>query len=322
MTSQKPKYDVAISFLSQDESTATALYNRLNDGLEVFFYPRSQEELAGTDGMESMRKPFLDESRIVVVLYQEPWGATPWTRIEQTAIQEGCLNQGWHRLFFIVLANNSKLPVWLPQNHIRFNYTDFGLEGAVGAIKARVQENGGIITPMTPLKRAAIYEQDALYLRDKKNISSHEGMSKVNQKVLEMFAEIERHCNEINQSGRASIQVGSNSGRCILTTGRVSLAIAWRQQYTNSTDGCELMILEYNGRIGLPHESLMYIFEQPTELRAIKYLPDLSSAREYGWARQGASEFLSSITLAEKCVLQFLSLATRADRGEFDHIGA
>ena len=60
-----------------------------NEGMKVFFYPRNQEELAGTDGLESMRKPFFD-SRVMVVLYREKWGKTPWTRVEETAIKEAC----------------------------------------------------------------------------------------------------------------------------------------------------------------------------------------------------------------------------------------
>lgn len=88
-TEREPtKYDVAVSFLSRDEPIAAALYERLGEGLRVFFYPRSQEELAGTDGLESMRRPFTDESRMVVVLYREPWGKTEWTRVEETATKE------------------------------------------------------------------------------------------------------------------------------------------------------------------------------------------------------------------------------------------
>jgi hypothetical protein len=121
MSIDEPKYDVAISFLSKDEPTGAALHDRLSDGLEVFFYPRSQEELAGTDGLETMRRPFIDESRVTVVLYREPWGKTPWTRVEQTAIQERCLNHGWHSLFFMTLDKTSAIPIWLPQNHVRFN---------------------------------------------------------------------------------------------------------------------------------------------------------------------------------------------------------
>ena len=81
-------YDVAISFLSQDESIASALYNLLDVGLKVFFYPRNQEELAGTDGFESMRRPFVDGSRVTVILYREQWGKTPWTGVEAHAIKD------------------------------------------------------------------------------------------------------------------------------------------------------------------------------------------------------------------------------------------
>jgi hypothetical protein len=52
-----PKYDVAISFLAKDEPIAGALHDELAKSLDVFFFPRNQEELAGTDGLESMRAP-------------------------------------------------------------------------------------------------------------------------------------------------------------------------------------------------------------------------------------------------------------------------
>jgi hypothetical protein len=149
MPIDNPQYDVAIFFLSEDQTTAAAIYSKLSEGLRVFFYPRNQEELAGTDGLESMRKPFFDDSRVVVVLYREEWGKTPWTGVEQTAIQESCLKFGWDRLFFIVLNRSDILPVWLPQMRVRYNFADFGLEQAVGAIKARVQDQGGSNMPLT-----------------------------------------------------------------------------------------------------------------------------------------------------------------------------
>jgi hypothetical protein len=64
MVTNSPKYYVAISFLSQDIGLATALHNKLQEGLDVFFFPRNQEELAGTDGLESMREKFRHESRL------------------------------------------------------------------------------------------------------------------------------------------------------------------------------------------------------------------------------------------------------------------
>ena len=72
--SDEQPYNVAISFLSADEPTARALADQLeSSGLRVFFFPRSQEELAGTDGLETMRKPFLD-AQVAVVFYRDRWG--------------------------------------------------------------------------------------------------------------------------------------------------------------------------------------------------------------------------------------------------------
>jgi hypothetical protein len=71
----EPKYDVAISFLTRDERVAGEINDLLAEGLNVFFFPRKQEDLAGTNGLESMRERFLT-ARVAVVLYREPWGNT------------------------------------------------------------------------------------------------------------------------------------------------------------------------------------------------------------------------------------------------------
>src|SRR6266702_2175928 len=97
------KYDVAISFLVQDLGLAQVLYDKLSEGLKIFFFPRNQEELAGTDGLESMREPFVHDSRINVVLYRERWGNTPWTSVEAAAVKDGCLNSGFRNLFFFAV---------------------------------------------------------------------------------------------------------------------------------------------------------------------------------------------------------------------------
>jgi predicted transcriptional regulator len=314
-----PRYDVAISFLARDEPIGAALRDRLSEGLSVFFYPRNQEELAGTDGLETMRTPFFDDSRVVVVLYREPWGKTPWTRVEETAIKDGCLEHGWDRLFFVTLDGASELPIWLPRTHVRFNYEIFGLEQAVGAIKARVLECGGIIEPMTALKRAAIYKEDARYQEQRKVISSYEGMAIVRDKVIELITEINRLCDEIRADGNTSIVVGSNTGRCVIRNNSISLVVGWRQPYSNSTDGCSLTVAEFNAPIPLP-DSREMSFSEPTTLSETTFLPELSRAREFGWVAEHrrSAEFLSSATLADRCVIQFLDLATRADRGEVE----
>jgi hypothetical protein len=119
MAVSKPKselgseIDVAISFLAKNEPLAKQLKAGLEDGLEVFFFPHSQEQLAGTDGLESMRTPFAD-ARVVGALLDDSWGETPWIRVEKTAITDRCLDKGWESLLFVKMSKTNTPPKWLP----------------------------------------------------------------------------------------------------------------------------------------------------------------------------------------------------------------
>jgi len=308
----RPKYDVAISFLSSDESIAAGFYEALSNGLEVFFYPRKQEELAGTNGLVSMSAPFVEKARIVVVLYREPWGKTPWTRVEEAAIQDGCLKRGWERLFFVMLDNGSP-PPWVPSAHVRFNYSDFGLEQAIGAIKARVQEAGGTIAPLTALKRAELSKQETQFLEEKDQLRSASGREVVQRETSKLFAAIERVCSQVNAGGNASIDITSESHQCHLRGRRVSLVVNLRLSHS----GCELTVREFDGRLPMPGERLYYPDGEPKVLCEIRFLPELNRAREYGWADQAQPlVFLPSEMLADKIVVRFIDLATRSERGE------
>ena len=226
MTLGNPKYDVAISFLTEDLALASALHDKLCEGLDVFFFPGRQEVLAGTDGLESMREPFL-QSRINLVVYREQWGQTPWTRVEAAAIKDACLENGFENLFFLVVDSTNVFPKWLPRTHVRFNYKDFSLEQAIGAIKARVQERGGQFKPLTAMRRAEIYKADEEFRLEKLGMSSAEGMHKIFENVVLLFGTIEQLCLEINAQGHIQIECGSavrerdRTQTCVMTDNRV-----------------------------------------------------------------------------------------------------
>jgi hypothetical protein len=306
----KPKYDVAISFLSTDESIASSLFKLLSNGLEVFFYPGSQEQLAGKDGLEAMRTPFLDESRIVVVLYREPWGETPWTRVEQTAVQEGCLKHGWQRLFFMMLDKTSAPPKWLPTTHVRFNYADFGLEQAIGAIKARVQEAGGTIAPLTALKRAELSRLETEYLSEKEQLRSYLGREVVQRAAAELFAKVGEICAEIAASGSVPIEVASSPQGCHLRN-RVSLFVMLA-----SSSEPRLIVREFDKIHRMREQMLWYPEGEPQLVCETYFLPDINRAREHGWSDEGqSSRFLSCAALADTIVSKFIDLDARSQRG-------
>ncbi len=67
------RYDVAFSFLGQDEALARKLVEHLRDRLRVFIYSDAerQTKLSGRDGEEAFARIFGRESRTVVVLYRQ-----------------------------------------------------------------------------------------------------------------------------------------------------------------------------------------------------------------------------------------------------------
>ncbi len=138
-----PKHDVAFSFRSQDEPLARKLADALLGEFSSFVFSQKQQELAGTDGTESLRVAFLEDSRLNVVLYRKGWGEAGWTGVEAKAIQDRAFQDGWEEtILFVVLDGAADLPKWLPKTPIRFNLEEYGFEQALGVIKARALQQG------------------------------------------------------------------------------------------------------------------------------------------------------------------------------------
>ncbi|HXU35302.1 MAG TPA: hypothetical protein VN937_02995 [Blastocatellia bacterium] len=120
--SREYKYDVAISFLQEDEQLAIEIADRLSDrvNVDVFIYSKRQNELVGKDGLEAFSGVFGEQSRVVVVLHREKWGRTAWTGVEETAIKNRGIEgeQGWDFLLLIRLDMSAAIPKWLPRTRI------------------------------------------------------------------------------------------------------------------------------------------------------------------------------------------------------------
>ena len=313
-----PKYDLGISFLSRDEPIARDLYDRLSGSLTVFFFPRNQEELSGTDGMESMRLAFRERSRLNVVLYREGWGGTPWTRVEETAIKDRCLNDGFKSLFFIVLDDARHFPLWLPDTHIRFHLTDYDINQAAGAIKLRVQELGGRFTPQDATARAKSIQRKISHEEDKARLFSDQRwiMETLLPSVASVLADAVQQVNRIATENRWAIRTGADNRKCVITNGPVSVLASWWQEFSNKPGN--LLVVEYNGRVLLPGERDVTTLAPPNELRRCSFVPELSGSRELCWVEESnARRHYSHADLADRIVQKFLDLFERAQRGEF-----
>jgi hypothetical protein len=313
------KFDVAISFLNRDEPLAVELHDRLSEYLSVFVYSKHQESLAGTDGLDSFRAAFRSDSRLIVVLYRDGWGDTPWTRVEETAIKERVLADGWDCLFFVMLERTASPPKWLPKTYLRFNFEEYGIEQAVGAIKTRLQEIGGTLKPLDVLQQAKTVERRAAFFAERERLfTSHEGVQAFRQVVVSLFEHVEQRIAEINSSTSVKARVGRTASACIVTNGRVSLVLSWHPRAANRLDDSPLIVREFNAAVLLPGERGTYLRE-PLEISESRYQPELSMGGAWCWVREAKpKEHLTSDQVGDICVSSFLRLVDMVASGKLE----
>jgi hypothetical protein len=317
-----PSHDVAISFLVRDQDLARSIRDDLKAaGLEVFFFPHKQEELAGTNGMETMRAPFLD-ARVNVVLFRKPWGETPWTRVEDGAISDRCWKGGWSSLMFVQLDAERSLPKWLSPTHVRFNFGDYGLKQLVGAIKMRVQEQGGKLRPMDAATKAEAVKREADYLA-LRNRSMRDGhwIRDLHTSIREMLRKTGELVERINVSQRLEIEFGTKDHTGVLRSRFVSVVIGWKQPFGNEVDyesgECYLRVAEFVGRLLLPDERGYYIRE-PKQRKEHKFTVDVAEDGSLIWRLRGKNGRIEPSQLADIIVQIFLELLSQANRGNVE----
>jgi hypothetical protein len=315
-----PVYDATISFLVADEKTASAIKSRLG-GLNVFFYPHNQEELIGSNGLESMRGPFLS-ARVNVVLYRERYGKTPWTGVELAAIQDSCLKTGFRSLLFVQLDKKDGKPEWLPDTHIRCVLGDFTIDQVVGAIKNKVQERGGTIQRPDAMAEAKRVKAEADYHQDRERLMRDrqwiEGA--IHNSLVATFAHVGDMVAQVNKEHGFQIDMGSTRYQsCVIRAGYVSLVIGWQQPIFNSVlsdehGECYLRVAEFSGAVPIPGRREM-MWQQPTLLKERRFKPDVSETRELVWIEEKAVQVASG-ELAERIMIILLDFIGRMNAGK------
>jgi hypothetical protein len=142
--SNECEYDVAFSFLHQDEQLAIDVADRIRDRVKAFIYSEQQKDLIASDGVDNFSQVFLHGARVVVILFRETWGTTKWTRVEETAIKSRHLNEG--PKFLIVASLDGTHPIWYPDTWIWGDLFNEPLS------KSRLQQTGkcSFSLPKTP----------------------------------------------------------------------------------------------------------------------------------------------------------------------------
>jgi hypothetical protein len=308
-------YDVAISFRYVDLGFATELCDGLSEGLKVFLFTERQEDLAGTDALESFRLVFRSQARLVVILYRAGWGDTPATRVELEAIKDRHYAEGPNFLF-VVMMDDSPPPPWLPERLIRFNLKDFPKDQAIGAVKARALEAGSEITkPSTAvLARRAKDRADFAKKRD----AYFRGYDGPRLALAEAQRFIRLAKQRVDQAIEAApgleMAFGSSEYGCGVRAPGIGLVAGYRNHIVNSLGEALLAVRAFRGPVVLPGRD-EYSHYQPVQVSETIYSPEIT--REHGWCwRTKKGEIVTSESLAERFVEQFFDLMDRQSAGE------
>lgn len=307
---EDPRYDVAISFLSQDEPLALKLHEQLSDSLSVFVCSKKQEELAGTDGLESFRLAFFSQSRLVVVLYREGWGKTKWTGIEDLSIRDRLFEGGWESLLFVTM--DDKYPKWLPKTHVRLSYTKFAHD-LVGAIKLRVQELGGELKVETAAGKAqrmkAIAQEKAE--RDWK-LTQEAGTA-----IPAKWSELRRLLDEKIAEFKLNFELQNEmQEQYVIRTWLATVRLHPRLMPTSSA---QILVEIYNGRLLFREElrTQMYLpGDGPQRISESAYRFDYNAAYGWCWREDKNGELFTAESLSELFLKALLETHRKIEVGE------
>jgi hypothetical protein len=317
MIDESPVYDVAISFLSRDADYAVRLAEKLAP-FKVFCFPRSQEDVAGTDGMDKFRAAFRSESRIQVVLFRPGWGETPWTRIEQTAIQERCLQHGWRGLFFAMLEGG-KAPAWVPEKEIYIDLAIYSMDEAVGAIKARAQELGSVPRVETALDRAKRAQAAVTFERETRELfSSHQGVNLAREQATNVCSRLENETQAAAEELRIDLRL----------VRPLPFNFAWTTPSAGATllfkcavnavdrDAC-LEVCHYAHEIVLPGENRYYVNPGMPKMHS-RHRYKIARSMELGMCWRNRGRLVSSDALGEAILRDFWGVYEDANTRPLD----
>jgi hypothetical protein len=245
------EYEVAFSFSAQDEAIATQLNDLVSDRLKTFIYSERQRELAGRDGQEAFSEVYGKKARLVVVLYRERWGQTPWTRVEMDAIKNRSLNDGWDFTLFIPTEKTPTVPPWLPKTRLYANLERWGMTGAAAVIEARATERGAKFSQETIAGRAARHERtEALKKKQLQFLRSDDGVNAARAAYTAVKAAIEERAVNLPA---LKISFKDHGDYAVVRGGRgINLVLSWAPTWSNSLEDVFLHARYYKGLPRLP----------------------------------------------------------------------
>lgn len=307
-------YDIAVSFLARDEPLALQIRDALAP-VKVFVYSKAQEEVAGTDGVGAFRGVFRHRARVSLVLFRPGWGETKWTRVEEAAIRDHCLNAGWEHLMFVRLERTGAIPKWVPDSYINLDFQTFGISDLVGAVKAKLARLGVELRAPTAAERAATLAAREAFDRETARLLMSSGRVFLDA-AASLFAELDRQIAEVQASSAGwTIAHGHDEhGQFVAFLDGVSMQLLPRELYINSSRSAYFHLRHFDGRLLTPQEigRRMMLLGEPEEVARDRV--DLVREPGVEWAWRFRDRVLPHTELARELLTEFLERRTEAMR--------
>lgn len=313
----KFKFDVAFSFLQEDEHLAYEINDLVQDRFNTFIYSEHQADIAGRDGEKKFNEVFGKEARLVVVLFRDKWGSTSWTRIEDTAIRNRSLTEGYDFTLFVKLDQNSEMPRWIPKVRIYADYGRWGSKGVAAIIESRIQELGGNGSPETiddlaaRMKRQVQLEQKRQYY-----FGTLDAFNDAKSEFQILYDLVTSRSESLRDSSiNFDISIDKRPGwRLILFSIPYSLYFEWECPIIKSLMDSKLTIalchLDYDKHISLIVGRRYSLALHSIAILRREYQFDFNPiSSEKGWKlKTGNSEFIYTQKLVDDWLYQFIDI--------------
>jgi hypothetical protein len=295
-------YDVAISAAGYDAATAQRLAERLRSrlALPIFNAWEHHGTVVGDGRTRLAARVLLREARVVVVLHQRLWGATPSTEFEEDVLARRLASDG-AAFLRVVALESAEHPAWMSAAVRQSDGTDGGLDSTVEAIVAAVVQAGGTARVETSADTEARAARDADLDRERGFfLRSPGGTSASMREFAAVVDEIERELSErcpprVTQTYRAP-------DRLIVQLGGAGLSVSRMRAPTGVAAEASLLVIEWNGTITQPGSSRTR-GEHATPLREHVLRANAGKTTTWLWCDgDGGQRAYTSRDLAAQCV--------------------
>jgi hypothetical protein len=290
VTTKLHPYDVAISFLGNDESLALQIKKAMGQRVSCFVFTEEQKRLAASDGEVTLNAIFSKEACIVVILHRENWAKTKWTRLEETAIRNRGFDEGYDFLVFVPLDTVSP-PEWLPKNRISTKLDPWGIDGLASVIERKIQEYGGTIREETMLDKVrSVHAEIDGHAKRKHTLQNREGTELAYMEYEKIRHIIDKYCHDVSTSipdWQFRITRSKKSVLKIVSYGH-ELNISWAQWSSSSKGYLQITMVK---------KKLGGLFNYPLIFETFKF--HINEYDQKGWLDK-ESQFRTTDEIADK----------------------